>query len=295
MPPPASAPRRGARPVRRPCPRWRLVSISAPTPSEAASPKRMKRPIAIFIVFAAICLVLIPFWALQSKGGADASPGSTVPADNQQGLQVFQINCGACPHAGRGGHRRRDRPEPGPAARDRPEEPRRRHGATTTASWRRSRVASADGCRRSSSRATRPRLVAPFRGRQRLLRPDLREPPRRRPPRPRRRPPLPSGRPNRHPAAGFGLGMPFWRPDQSGIDLLRSRLRFLSERLRRRNAVAKTIGIDLGTTNSCVAVLEGGDPTVLENAEGGARRRRSSPSPTPTTGSWARSRSARRS
>jgi mono/diheme cytochrome c family protein len=56
----------------------------------------MKRPIGIFIVFAAICLVLIPFWALQSKGGADASPGSTVPADNQQGLQVFQINCGAC-------------------------------------------------------------------------------------------------------------------------------------------------------------------------------------------------------
>ena len=33
--------------------------------------------------------------------------------------------------------------------------------------------------------------------------------------------------------------------------------------------MAKTIGIDLGTTNSCVAVLEGGDSTVLENAEGG--------------------------
>ncbi len=33
--------------------------------------------------------------------------------------------------------------------------------------------------------------------------------------------------------------------------------------------MGKTIGIDLGTTNSCVAVLEGGEPTVLENAEGG--------------------------
>jgi molecular chaperone DnaK len=33
--------------------------------------------------------------------------------------------------------------------------------------------------------------------------------------------------------------------------------------------VGKMIGIDLGTTNSCVAVLEGGEPTVLENAEGG--------------------------
>jgi molecular chaperone DnaK len=33
--------------------------------------------------------------------------------------------------------------------------------------------------------------------------------------------------------------------------------------------VGKTIGIDLGTTNSCVAVLEGGEPSVLENSEGG--------------------------
>ena len=32
--------------------------------------------------------------------------------------------------------------------------------------------------------------------------------------------------------------------------------------------MGKTIGIDLGTTNSCMAVLEGGEPTVIENAEG---------------------------
>jgi molecular chaperone DnaK len=32
--------------------------------------------------------------------------------------------------------------------------------------------------------------------------------------------------------------------------------------------MAKTIGIDLGTTNSCMAVLEGGEPRVIENAEG---------------------------
>src|SRR6516225_8698205 len=32
--------------------------------------------------------------------------------------------------------------------------------------------------------------------------------------------------------------------------------------------MAKVIGIDLGTTNSCVAVMEGSKPKVLENAEG---------------------------
>src|SRR5215207_9871549 len=33
--------------------------------------------------------------------------------------------------------------------------------------------------------------------------------------------------------------------------------------------MAKTIGIDLGTTNSCMAVYEAGEPTVIENSEGG--------------------------
>jgi molecular chaperone DnaK (HSP70) len=32
--------------------------------------------------------------------------------------------------------------------------------------------------------------------------------------------------------------------------------------------MAKVIGIDLGTTNSVVAVIEAGEPTVLENSEG---------------------------
>src|SRR3546814_13726898 len=32
--------------------------------------------------------------------------------------------------------------------------------------------------------------------------------------------------------------------------------------------MAKIIGMDLGTTNSCVAVMEGGKPRVIENAEG---------------------------
>src|SRR6266566_10113317 len=32
--------------------------------------------------------------------------------------------------------------------------------------------------------------------------------------------------------------------------------------------MGKTIGIDLGTTNSCMAVMEGSEPKVIENAEG---------------------------
>src|SRR3954452_18375582 len=55
-------------------------------------------------------------------------------------------------------------------------------------------------------------------------------------------------------------------------DLLHSRLDFISPRIgssKETTPMGKTIGIDLGTTNSCMAVLEGGEPTVIENAEGG--------------------------
>ena len=32
--------------------------------------------------------------------------------------------------------------------------------------------------------------------------------------------------------------------------------------------MAKVIGIDLGTTNSCVAIMDGKNPKVIENSEG---------------------------
>ena len=42
--------------------------------------------------------------------------------------------------------------------------------------------------------------------------------------------------------------------------------------------MSRIIGIDLGTTNSCVAVIEGGVPKVIENSEGA--RTTHPPSPT---------------
>merc|ERR1719159_153360 len=47
-----------------------------------------------------------------------------------------------------------------------------------------------------------------------------------------------------------------------------SRRGFLSASSCRREAKGDVIGIDLGTTNSCVAVMEGSTPKVIENSEG---------------------------
>ena len=55
-----------------------------------------KRPFVIFGILAVICLVVLPFWALAKVGSSDASPEGSVSAADQQGLELFQINCGAC-------------------------------------------------------------------------------------------------------------------------------------------------------------------------------------------------------
>ena len=58
------------------------------------------------------------------------------------------------------------------------------------------------------------------------------------------------------------------------------------------NFMAKVLGIDLGTTNSCMAVMEGGEPLVLENSKANAPSRPSPRSPRLANASLATRRSA---
>ena len=224
-----------------------------------------KRPLVIFGIFAAICLVALPFWALAKGGRATPRPRAPCPASDRQGLELFQINCGACHTLAAAGTDGIVGPNLDQLLGDGAEERRHREGellAVLTA------IQNGLGGRmpKGSSRAPR-RRPSPISwpttshtsgpsNRRSLARRELRRPANR-----------VQGRMRLQPAA---IGQrPARAPLSLADHLLASDSDFFSERLRRRSAVAKTIGIDLGTTNSCVAVLEGGDATVLENAEGG--------------------------
>lgn len=53
------------------------------------------------------------------------------------------------------------------------------------------------------------------------------------------------------------------------LSLLKKLARFMHHIVESMNKVTgKVLGIDLGTTNSCMAIMEGGEPVVIPNAEG---------------------------
>ena len=68
----------------------------------------------------------------------------------------------------------------------------------------------------------------------------------------------------RHPTPRFGT--PFGEWDGESPERASIKLEF--QIIKQIKNMGKIIGIDLGTTNSCVAVLEGNEPVVIANSEG---------------------------
>jgi molecular chaperone DnaK (HSP70) len=65
-----------------------------------------------------------------------------------------------------------------------------------------------------------------------------------------------------------GLYPPYVTFNKQNVNLYRNRERLLLKESEEKKIMSKILGIDLGTTNSCMAVMEGGEPVVLENSEG---------------------------
>jgi mono/diheme cytochrome c family protein len=55
-----------------------------------------KRPFVIFGIWAFICVIVVPAWAIIKVGSGESSPVESVPSSDQTGLKLFQTNCGAC-------------------------------------------------------------------------------------------------------------------------------------------------------------------------------------------------------
>src|SRR5581483_4509570 len=150
---------------------------------------------------------------------------------------------------------RRHRPPCGRSRAERP--PRAASGSAGLSTARRARRARRRTPSRRSRRARRAARRALPPGRRRRRRPPSRSSPGRRSRRGARPPPRP--------------GLPQIRRRYenltcTGLNYILGQTQILEGD---GCTMAKVIGIDLGTTNSCMAVIEGGEPTVIPNAEGG--------------------------